>query len=109
MKPVLKPLISGPSVPPDPVTPPRIMNNKGGKSCRTRRPEAPLRSHEKVTAGDGWSGALYQARLPGPPLRRAHGMGDPYTCRPAQRRRQTQGHGSDVQQGVKGRLAWALD
>lgn len=32
-------------------TTPRIMNNKEGKSCRTRRPEAPLRSHEKGNGG----------------------------------------------------------
>jgi hypothetical protein len=57
VKPVLKPLISGPSMPPGPVTPPpRIMNNKGGKSCRTRRPEAPLRSHEKGNCVLLWPG-----------------------------------------------------
>ncbi|MEW2426250.1 hypothetical protein AB0911_37965, partial [Streptomyces nigra] len=30
---------------------PRIINNRRGKSCRTRRPEAPLRSHEKGNGG----------------------------------------------------------
>jgi hypothetical protein len=51
VKPVLKPLISGPSMPPDPATPPSDHQQQGGKSCRTRRPVAPLRSHEKVTGG----------------------------------------------------------
>jgi hypothetical protein len=49
---VLKPLISGPSMPPDPVTPPPGSSTAtGGKPCRTRRPEAPLRSHEKGNGG----------------------------------------------------------
>lgn len=47
VKPVLKPLISGPSMPPGPVTPPPGSSTTRGKSCRTRRPEAPLRDHEK--------------------------------------------------------------
>lgn len=51
VKPLLKSLISVPSMPPGPVTPPPGSSTAtGGKSCRTRRPGAPLRSHEK---GDG--------------------------------------------------------
>lgn len=32
-------------------TTPRIMGNKGGKSCRARRPVAPLRGHQKGNGG----------------------------------------------------------
>lgn len=46
-------------------TTPRIINNKGGKSCWTRRPEAPLRSHE-----DGNGGAVPRVHgLAAPPRR----------------------------------------
>lgn len=59
VKPVLKPIkqsvdASGPGD-----TIPRIMNNKGGKSCRTRRPEdAPLRSHENGNGGSAATAAI---------------------------------------------------
>ncbi|MER5348548.1 hypothetical protein ABT030_51805, partial [Streptomyces mirabilis] len=55
---------------------PRIMNNKGGKSCRTRRPEAPLRNHEKGNGG-GYCGTAacgrrtFVEQVPG--LTRRHG------------------------------------
>jgi hypothetical protein len=44
-------LISGPSMPSGPVTPPPDNQQQGGKSCRTRRPEALLRSHGKGSEG----------------------------------------------------------